>query len=132
MDSNTPSPETASTPTSTLYEAISEHRPELKATLTPEAKAAIKQFDQARADLHEAIDNRGKRVKPPEPAFQDPNIRNVRQANRKVSGRRGTPAKGRKSQKSVEALYGDLEKQGLVRIVRKKGKAPVIKFLPQS
>lgn len=37
--------------------------------------------------------------------------------------------KGSKRTPSVEELYGALEKQGLVKIIRKKGRAPVIHWL---
>jgi hypothetical protein len=36
---------------------------------------------------------------------------------------------GRKRTPSVEEQYGALEKQGLVRIIRRRGKPPLIKFL---
>lgn len=37
--------------------------------------------------------------------------------------------KGKAHTPSVEELYGDLERQGLCRIIRKKGRAPQIVWL---
>jgi hypothetical protein len=37
--------------------------------------------------------------------------------------------RGRKHTPSVEEQYGELERQGLVRIIRRRGKPPLIKFL---
>lgn len=50
--------------------------------------------------------------------------RNIRQATRSIS-----KGGGKKRTPSLEELYGDLIKAGLVRIIRKKGKAPQVKFL---
>lgn len=119
-------------PTTTLYEAISE-QPELKASLTPEVRQAVKDFDTARSELSEAIQaNKGRRPghKPvdTQPAYQDTTIRNVRQAVKHINGV-GRKKPGPHQTPSFLKLYGPLIRAGKVRLIQKKGKPPAIQWL---
>lgn len=117
----------------TLYDAISEHEPELKANLTPEVVQAIKDFDTSRAELGAAIQaSKGRRRghKPPEgaPAYQDSTIRNIRQAVKHANGA-GRKKPGPHQTPSLWKTYGSLIRAGKVRIIQKKGKPPAIQWL---
>lgn len=51
----------------------------------------------------------------------------IRQTSR--AARRAAGKKGSKRTPSVDEMYGELERQGLVKIIRKRGKAPRVVFL---
>lgn len=71
------------------------------------------------------IDKHGNRNLPPQAERDTRGATSIRQAMKRTS----TKPAGRKRTRSLEETYGSLIKQGLVRIVRKKGRPPEVIFI---
>lgn len=123
--------------TKQMLMALAEERGE---PVSPELEKAMEDLVEARDGLTKAIQERdamrvpqkgggtrrrGHKPVTTPPAFNNVEAKNIRQAMRGVA--RGAP--GKKNTPPVEVLYADLIKAGEVRIIRKKGRPPVVEWL---